>query len=64
METKKPKCKLSGTDGNVFALSARVMDALKKAGQKDKAEEFSHALFKCHSYSEALLLMSDYVEIS
>lgn len=62
--TGKPKCKLVGTDGNVFALAGRVTSALKKAGQADKASEFSEKLFKCSSYEDALCLMSDYVEIS
>jgi hypothetical protein len=34
----KPRCRLIGTDGNVFALSRRVTQALKKAGQADKAK--------------------------
>lgn len=62
--TEKPKCKLVGTDGNVFALAGRVTSALKKAGQTDKATEFSGKLFKCHSYEDALSLMSEYVDIS
>ena len=60
----KPKCKLTGTDGNVFALAARVSQALKKAGQADKAKEFRDRLFQSHSYDEALALMQEYVEVS
>jgi hypothetical protein len=59
----KPKCKLVGTDGNVFALGGRVMSALRKAGQADKATEFSKKLFQCGSYDEALVLMQEYVEV-
>lgn len=59
----KPKCKLIGTDGNVFALAGQVSQALKKAGQPEKAKEFTEKLFQCQSYSEALVLMGDYVEI-
>ena len=61
--TEKPKCKLVGTDGNVFALAGRVSLALKKAGQPDKAHEFQSKLFQCGSYDEALTLMQDYVEV-
>ncbi|MBI2020163.1 hypothetical protein HYS94_01965 [Candidatus Daviesbacteria bacterium] len=61
---KKPKVKLTGTDGNVFALAGLVNRALRKAGQEDKAKEFSSKLFKCGSYGEALNLMSEYVEVS
>lgn len=59
----KPKCKLVGTDGNVFALAGRVSAALKKAGQEDKVKEFMECLIKCKSYEEALALMTEYVEV-
>ena len=64
MSSSKPKVKLTGTDGNVFALAGKVTSALKKAGQPEKAKEFSGKLFKCGSYAEALDLMSQYVEVS
>ena len=59
----KPVCKLSGTDGNVFALSGRVRLALNRAGQADKAKEFADRLFQCKSYDDALDLMNEYVEV-
>jgi len=61
---KKPKCKLTGTDGNVFALAGVVSRCLRKAGQPEKAEEFSKLLFSCESYDKALQLMMEYVEVS
>jgi hypothetical protein len=60
--SEKPKCKLIGTDGNVFALAGRVARALKDAGQHEQAKEFMKKLPKCHSYDEALALMLDYVD--
>ena len=60
---KKPKCVLVGTDGNVFALAGRVNQALKEAGQHDKAKEFREKLPKCKSYDEALNLMCEYVDV-
>ena len=60
---EKPSCKLVGTDGNVFALAGRVKQALRKAGQSDKAEEFVKKLPACRSYDEALTLMMEYVEV-
>ena len=60
----KPKCKLTSTDGNVFALGGKVSAALKKAGQPDKAKEFTEKLFGCGSYGEALQLIMEYVEVS
>ena len=61
---KKPKCKLVGTDGNVFALAGRVSKALKDAGQFHRAKEFSEKVFQCGSYDEALQLMMKYAEVS
>jgi len=63
MKKEKPKCKLIGTDGNVFALAGRVSQALKKVGMEKEAEEFSAKLLKCKSYDEALRLMMNYVEV-
>jgi hypothetical protein len=60
---KKPICELIGTDGNVFALAGRVSQALKKAGLQDRLVEFRAKLVQCHSYDEALVLMSEYVEV-
>jgi len=59
----KPKCKLTGTDGNVFALAGRVTACLKKANLPDQAKEFSSKLFSCGSYNEALQLMMQYVDV-
>ena len=61
-ERVKPKCKLVGTDGNVFSLAGRVRQALKHAGQEEQAEEFETRLYKCGSYDAALQLMLEYVE--
>jgi len=63
MTTDKPRCELVGTDGNVFALSGRVRDALRKAGQHERAKEFMDKLKGCRSYDEALRLMLEYVEV-
>ena len=61
---RKPKCKLAGTDGNVFALAGKVSRTLREADQPEKAKEFTTQLFLCKSYSEAIVLMSKYVEVS
>ena len=62
-KTNKPKCKLSGTDGNVFAIIGKVSQTLKKANQADKAKEFSSKAFGAGSYDEVLCLCSEYVEV-
>jgi len=61
--TTKPQCKLSGTDGNVFALAGRVAVALKRAKQPDKAEEMYARLRQCPSYDASLQLFMEYVDV-
>ena len=61
--TTKPRCQLTGEDGNVFALAGQVTRALRSAGQGDKVSEFTTKLFSCGSYDEALQLMMEYVEV-
>jgi hypothetical protein len=55
----KPKCRLTGEDGNAFAVMARVMKVLRKAGQGHLCEEFqkkatggdyNHLLSVCLEY--------------
>ncbi len=59
----KPRCKLSGTDGNVFALAGLVGRTLKRAGLREEADAFYARLPQCKSYDEALQLMAEYVEV-
>lgn len=58
---EKPKVKLVGTDGNVFAVIGRGARALKQAGQADQAKEMTEAAFKAGSYHEALGVCMQYV---
>lgn len=60
----KPRCRLSGTDGNVFALASRVMKTLRQANQPDAATLIQTRLFQCHSYAEVLQLFAEYVTIT
>lgn len=60
----KPKCKLIGTDGNVFAIIGAVSKALKNAGQADRAKEFTQKAMTSKSYDEVLALCFDYVEVA
>ena len=57
----KPKVKLVGTDGNVFAVIGHCARALRKAGQADKAKQMTEAAFKARSYDEALGVCMQYV---
>jgi len=60
----KPECKLTGTDGNVFAIMGKVTSALKRAGQREKAEEFrTKAMSGDYDYDGVLQLCFDYVDV-
>lgn len=59
----KPKCKLIGTDGNVFMLAGVVSRTLRRAGLSDQAKEFSEKLWGCKNYDAALTLMMEYVDV-
>ena len=63
-EFVKPECKLVGTDGNVFAIIGKVSGALKRAGYRDKAEEFSNKAMDSESYQAVLQLCFKYVDVS
>ncbi len=60
---EKPVCKITGTDGNIFALLGRITSTLKKAGQASKVEEVTQKVFACNSYEQALGVFEDYVEV-
>lgn len=62
-EGRKPACKLVGTDGNVFSIIGRVKQALKKAGEEERAREFVEKAFCARSHDEVLRLCMDYVEV-
>lgn len=61
---EKPECQLTGENGNVFSIIGRVSKALNRAGQPEKAKEFTEKAFKSGSYDEVLRLCSDYVEVA
>ena len=62
-EHRKPVCKLVGTDGNVFAIIGRVREALRRAGQAERASEFVQKAFRSGCYDEVLRLCMEYVEV-
>jgi hypothetical protein len=59
----KPACRLSGTDGNALSIIGRVRQALREAGQADRALEFTDRAFRAGSYDEVLRLCFEYVEV-
>lgn len=58
----RPKMKLIGQDGNIFAIMGRASRLLKSSGQGDKAKEMRDRVMSCDSYQKALSIVSEYVE--
>ncbi len=54
--------KLTGTDGNAFAILGKVKQALKKAGHQDLAEQFLKEAMS-GDYNHLLCTAMDYVEV-
>ena len=63
-DTRKPIAEIIGGDGNVFAIIGTVAKALKRAGQPERAKEFTARAFKAGSYDEVLGMLDDYVEVA
>jgi len=63
MDNNKPVCKLIGKDGNAFAIIGNVRKALRNAGMKDKADEFTGKVKTLQSYDDLLSLAMEYVEV-
>lgn len=60
----KPRCKLVGEDGNVFNLMGLASGALKRAGYMEQSKEMYDKIFnEAHSYSKALAIIMEYVEV-
>ncbi len=66
MSVKYPdvKVQLSGEDGNVFAVIGRVSKALKRAGLRNEAEEFTKTAIESGSYDAVLRFCMDTVDVS
>lgn len=61
-ELRKPVCKLTGTDGNIFAVQGAAAYVLRKAGLRDQEAEMRDRVLKSGSYDEALGIILEYVE--
>lgn len=59
---RRPKMQLLGQDGNIFAIMGRASRLLKNNGQREKAKEMRDRVTASQSYSEALSIVSEYVE--
>ncbi len=60
---EKPKCKLLGEDGNVFAIIGKVCKTLRQNGLIEQAIIFKKRATNSKSYDEVLQLLHDYVEV-
>lgn len=59
----KPAMELVGHDGNVFNIIGRASNVLRQAGLGAQAEEMSkRVMSEAHSYDEALMIVSEYVQ--
>ena len=60
--SKRPKMKLVGQDGNIFAIFGRASRLLKENGQPDQAKEMCDRVYQSGNYYKALNIISEYVE--
>ena len=63
-ERQKPSCPLIGQNGNIFNLMGLASRTLRQCGMADEAKEMQNRIMggDCHSYEEALGIISEYVE--
>lgn len=60
---EKIKVKIIGRNGNIFNIVGKVSKELEKNSQKKEASEMRNKVFESRSYEEALMVISNYVEI-
>lgn len=58
----KPKMKLLGEDGNIFAIMGRASRLLRENRQSEQASEMYNRVTGSGSYNEALSIISEYVD--
>ena len=62
---EKPKCALIGEDGNIYNLMGIASKTFKRNGMQEEASEMINRITtNAKSYDEALMIISDYVEIT
>ncbi len=60
---EKPKCPLLNADGNIFNLLGMASRTLRENGMREQAKEMQSRVTASGSYSEALSILGEYVEI-
>ena len=63
-ESIKPNCPLIGADGNIFNLMGIASKTLKQNGMEEQAKEMTERIHESGSYSEALNIIGEYVNIT
>ena len=61
--SEKPKCPLIGADGNIFNLIGMASRMIRENGMREQAQEMQSRVTASGSYSEALNILGEYVEI-
>lgn len=59
----KPRCKLIGEDGNIYNLVGIARSVLKEAGLDGEALEMCSRIWESKSYTEAITIIMEYVEV-
>lgn len=60
---QKPKAKILNEDGNIYNLLSIAKQALVDAEQPDKADEMIKRVTSSSSYTIALSIIMEYVEV-
>ena len=61
--SEKPRCPLIGADENIFCLLGMASRTLRENGMREQAKEMQSRVTASGSYSEALNILGEYVEI-
>lgn len=59
---RRPKMRLVGMDGNIFAIMGRASNLLRQAGLGDQVKEMTDRVQNSGNYYRALGIISEYVE--
>jgi hypothetical protein len=61
---KKPTAALVGANGNIYNLIGIASQALKRASQRELAEEMQKRIYtEASNYDEAIQIIMEYVEV-
>lgn len=59
---QKPMSPIIGADGNIFSIIGIASQSLKNCGMREEAKEMRKRVTAAGSYSEALAIITEYVE--